>query len=86
MTVDRFWLQMNIVYCVTLLLFLSRFTNIGDVGNSPYFENGKLKVKYEKGAICEDIEGPDHMSTIITFECDHSTVCTILSSLICLYF
>lgn len=51
----------------------TRFTNIGDVGSSPYFEDGKLKLKYERGAICLDPEGPDHMSSIITFECDPNT-------------
>ncbi|GFG28137.1 hypothetical protein Cfor_12522 [Coptotermes formosanus] len=46
------------------------FTNIGDVGSSPYFEDGKLKLKYGNGAMCTDPKGPDHMSTSITFECD----------------
>ena len=68
--------------CVTLIALLSRFTNIGDVGKSPYFEEGKLKLKYEKGTICLNQEGPDHMSTVITFECDHTTVCTVT----CYYF
>ena len=80
MTIDRFQLQMNTVcvcVCVTLILLLSRFTNIGDVGNSPYFEDGKLKLKYEGGAICLDPQGPNHMSTVITFECDHNTVRTV---------
>lgn len=53
------------------------FTNIGDVGNGPYFENDKLKLRYDGGDICMSLEGPDHISTVITFECDHSTVCTI---------
>jgi hypothetical protein len=70
----------------TRILLLSRFTNIGDVGSSPYFEDGKLKLKYERGAICLDPEGPDHMSSIITFECDPNTVCTALPSLFCLHF
>jgi hypothetical protein len=52
-----------------------RFSNIGDVGNGPYFEDEKLKLKYDGGDICCNPEGPDHTSTIITFECD-STVCT----------
>jgi hypothetical protein len=58
----------------------SSFTNIGDVGNGPYFENDKLKLRYDDGDICLNPEGPDHISTVITFECDHSTVCTVLSS------
>jgi hypothetical protein len=62
----------------TLILLVSSFINIGDVGNGPYFEAGKLKLKYGRGDICRDPEGPDHMSTIITFECDHSTVCFVL--------
>ena len=62
--------------CVTLITLLYRFTNIGDVGNGPYFENGKLKLKYEGGTICMDPEGPDHTSTVITFECDE-TVSTV---------
>lgn len=49
------------------------FTNIGDVGNGPYFENDKLKLRYDDGDICLNPEGPDHISTVITFECDHST-------------
>ncbi|PNF28080.1 hypothetical protein B7P43_G12251 [Cryptotermes secundus] len=49
------------------------FTNIGDVGDGPYFENDKLKLKYNGGDICLNQEGPDHISTVITFECDNST-------------
>ena len=47
-----------------------RFTNIGDVKNGPYIDTDKkLKLKYEQGKICSDPNGPDHISTIITFEC-----------------
>jgi len=56
------------------LLCCSRYTNIGDVKNGPYFEDGMLKLKYVEGNICNSPGGPDHTSTIITFECSHDMV------------
>lgn len=64
----------------------TRFTNIGEVGNGPYFEDGKLKLKYEGGIICTDPAGPDHTSTVITFECANTDyVPELLPGGVCVY-
>ncbi|XP_076649828.1 lysosomal enzyme receptor protein [Halictus rubicundus] len=46
------------------------YMNLGDVAEAPFFEDGKLKIKYKNGDVCRpNITTPD-IQTTISFICD----------------
>ncbi|XP_069700006.1 cation-independent mannose-6-phosphate receptor isoform X2 [Periplaneta americana] len=47
-----------------------KYTNIGDVGDRLKLEDGKLKLELKEGGLCLIPDGPNHISTTYTFECD----------------
>ncbi|XP_076288109.1 lysosomal enzyme receptor protein isoform X2 [Lasioglossum baleicum] len=46
------------------------YMNLGDVGQAPFFEDGKLKIRYLNGDVCRHNIPTPHIQTTISFICD----------------
>ncbi|CAK9820663.1 Cation-independent mannose-6-phosphate receptor [Anthophora plagiata] len=55
----------------------TEYVNLGDVKDSPFIEDGKLKLQYQEGDICKLNNIIPHIGTTISFICDFEAMDTI---------